>query len=555
MWRPLLRNNLFVKKRLVLLENSFDIEAIFFFMKTFLLLLTFAVSVSVFSADDRTEMTTEQKQKWMQDIDVESVSLIFAAADLGNAPSSFGHVFLKLNSNKNKTRTGLLDYGVNFAARTGDITGALYAWYGLLGYFQGTYNLVPFHQMIKDYTHLEGRDIWEFRLKMTPQQVKFLVQYLLEVDGQYYDYYFFNQNCASFILKLLQEVFAPVHLIKANEFFVLPMEVVDRLYRLQLLEDPIVRPSLETQWRKMKLQLSLEEAQHLVNAPFSQSLNLTEMSLRELQAGQLYWTLKALSEPKQYRPIAFASSKEIATRSLSTNEEIQMLPPQLTRLEENPFPIQRFGYRFLFGIDPDKDFHLGFRPLLFDDLDNMPLTAPFSAMEILNLKLSYRMDYRKDHLDSSQNSNQLLSLQEPASRLQITGQWLSIFSSKSVDAFDQPLTWDLQVLQEDIAALGGALGYGKDIIANRLRGHVLIRGQSNWGVGPETLWIYQQPGAGAIHFQAAKNWTPLLFRNSSEWWIRSGFSLELTNNWSVRWQSQYRLSANNSLELLYYVRF
>lgn len=550
------------------------------------MVLTFAVSISAFSVDSSfvpifvtsssnagateldlanqpkmtakmtTKMTTEQKQKWMQDIDVESVSLIFAAADLGNAPSSFGHVFLKLNSNKNKTRTGLLDYGVNFAARTGDITGALYAWYGLLGYFQGTYNLVPFHQMIKDYTHLEGRDIWEFRLKMTPLQVQFLVQYLLEVDGQYYDYYFFNQNCASFILKLLQEVFAPIPLIKASEFFVLPLEVVDRLYRLNLLEEPIVRPSLETQWRQMKSQLSREETQHLANSPFNQTLSLTDMSLRELQAGQLYWTLKSLSQPTQYRPIVFAYSKEIAARSLTANEEVQILPPQLTRLEENPFPIQRFGYRFLFGVEPGKDIHLGFRPLLFDDLDNMPLTAPFSAMEILNLKLSYRID----HLDDPQNNYQadekhLLSLPEPASRLQITGQWLSIFSSKSVDAFDQPLTWELQVLQEEIAALGGAIGYGKDILANRLRGHVLIRGQSNWGVGPETLWIYQHPGAGAIHFQAAKNWTPLLFRNSSEWWIRSGLSLELTNNWSVRWQNQYRLSANNSLELLYYVRF
>jgi hypothetical protein len=322
----------------------------------------------------------------------------------------------------------------------------------------------------------------------------------------------------------------------------------------------------------MKSQLSFEETQHLISASTSTSPNLSMFTVQELQAGQMYWTLQSLKQPVLYRPIAFAYSKELAARGTSSNtsasklhtenenmqahEDSPLLPPQLTRLEENPFPIQRFGYRFLFGVEPGKDIHLGFRPLLFDDLDNMPLTAPFSAMEILNLKLSYRID----HLDDPQNNYQadekhLLSLPDPASRLQITGQWLSIFSSKSVDAFDQPLTWELQVLQEDIAALGGALGYGKDIMTNRLRGHVLIRGQSNWGVGPETLWIYQHPGAGAVHFQTAKNWTPLLFRNSSEWWIRSGFSLELTNNWSVRWQYQYRLSANNSLELLYYVRF
>jgi hypothetical protein len=385
MWRPLLRNNHLSKKRLLRLENSFVIEAIFFFMRTFLIVLTFAVGISAFSADSSfvpffavsstnvgttelnlanrpkmtvkmtTKMTTEQKQKWMQDIDVESVSLIFAAADLGNAPSSFGHVFLKLNSNKNKTRTGLLDYGVNFAARTGDITGALYAWYGLLGYFQGTYNLVPFHQMIKDYTHLEGRDIWEFRLKMTPQQVQFLVRYLLEVDGQYYDYYFFNQNCASFIWKLLMAVYtadiSDTSLFKnqstevnlygtvkesyfstaesqqqqGNEFFVLPIEVVDRLYRLNLLEEPIVRPSLETQWRQMKSQLSPEETQHLISASTSTSPNLSMFTVQELQAGQMYWTLQSLKQPVLYRPIAFAYSKELAARGTSSNTSASKL--------------------------------------------------------------------------------------------------------------------------------------------------------------------------------------------------------------------------------------
>ena len=50
----------------------------------------------------------------------------------------------------------------------------------------------------------EHRDLWEYRLTLTPAELDRLVRHLWELLPTYYDYYFFDENCSYHLLALLE---------------------------------------------------------------------------------------------------------------------------------------------------------------------------------------------------------------------------------------------------------------------------------------------------------------------------------------------------------------
>ena len=58
-------------------------------------------------------------------------------------------------------RTRLLAYAVNYGAVTGQDVGLMFAVHGLTGGYRGTYAVLPYHAMVRQYTDYENRDIWE----------------------------------------------------------------------------------------------------------------------------------------------------------------------------------------------------------------------------------------------------------------------------------------------------------------------------------------------------------------------------------------------------------
>ncbi|MBO9667679.1 MAG: DUF4105 domain-containing protein, partial [Bdellovibrio sp.] len=126
-----------------------------------------------------------ERDEWKKRLGATEAYLIFAASDLSSAPSSFGHTFLRMHNPKNTGQLDLLDYGINYAASTGTEDGALYALKGIFGYYPGSYSMLPYHQKIREYSNLEGRDLWEYRLNLSPAQVELMINHLLELEGSY----------------------------------------------------------------------------------------------------------------------------------------------------------------------------------------------------------------------------------------------------------------------------------------------------------------------------------------------------------------------------------
>lgn len=139
-------------------------------------------------------------EAWKKQLKAKSVTLVYAAPYLGSPASLFGHTFLRIDSQDNP----MLDRGISFEAFTGTDGGVGYAIRGLTGSYPGLFSLVPYYLKTHVYTDAENRDLWEYRLNLTPQQIERMLGHAWEMGTTYFDYYFIDQNCAYHLLSLLE---------------------------------------------------------------------------------------------------------------------------------------------------------------------------------------------------------------------------------------------------------------------------------------------------------------------------------------------------------------
>nr|WP_306671418.1 DUF4105 domain-containing protein [Endozoicomonas sp. ONNA2] len=178
--------------------------------------------------------------EWSEYGDAKSLSIIFASGYLGNPASYYGHTLLKLNS-KDKDRTQLLDTSVNFGAIVEDGEDPVsYIFKGLFGGYKGGFSHAEYYFHNQNYGELELRDLWEYELDLTPEQVDFVLAHTWEVMGKEYQYFFLNKNC-SFRLGELLEIIDGVKANPDNDFWVIPQSQILELDKATLNGKPLVK--------------------------------------------------------------------------------------------------------------------------------------------------------------------------------------------------------------------------------------------------------------------------------------------------------------------------
>ncbi|MDF2152960.1 DUF4105 domain-containing protein [Vibrio sp. CAU 1672] len=137
---------------------------------------------------------------WRQQNQLQSISLIFVTGYLGNPASFFGHLLMKLNKQNETylTDTPLLDSSVNFGANTGQQDNTIkYVSYGLLGGYSASFSQEDYYRYEHGYAENEQRELWEYELNLSAEELTLLEAHLWERKGQQYRYYFLDSNCAS----------------------------------------------------------------------------------------------------------------------------------------------------------------------------------------------------------------------------------------------------------------------------------------------------------------------------------------------------------------------
>ena len=192
-----------------------------------------------------------------------SVTLIFSSYYLNNPASAFGHTFLRVNKAARKDeREGreLLDYGVDYAAIVDTQNALLYAFKGLFGMFPGSFSKMPFYYKVREYNDFESRDLWEYDLDLSPDQVQMLVAHLWELGSTFFRYFYLSENCSYHILGALEVVDPKLELTSRLGWPVIPADTVRALLQNRGLVKALhYRPSNRTQFKHRIETLSAEE--------------------------------------------------------------------------------------------------------------------------------------------------------------------------------------------------------------------------------------------------------------------------------------------------------
>jgi len=186
-------------------------------------------------------------ENWKNGIAARGVSLVFSSAYPGSPGSLFGHTFLKFSRSQfpaSQAKIGIdgrneeaqfssaemLDYSLSFAAATGDSGPLAYFAYGLTGGFNGVFSLAPFYVKAQEYNAAEGRDLWIYDLRLEQKQVQMLISHQWELMNlAVFPYYFFDENCASMLLDILEVAQPKWNLRSRFLYAVLPGESIKAL--------------------------------------------------------------------------------------------------------------------------------------------------------------------------------------------------------------------------------------------------------------------------------------------------------------------------------------
>lgn len=196
-------------------------------------------------------------KRWMSNLDPESVTLIFPSSYMNSPSSMFGHTLLRVDQKGQTEQTRILSYVINYAANVDRNTSFVYQLLGVVGGIKGTFSIMPYYLKVQEYSEMESRDIWEYRLSFNRQQIDRMLMHAWELGNTYFDYFFFKENCSYHLISLLEAADPDLHLKDRFHGWTIPADTI-RLIRNQpgLVTEVTFRPSRSTEIERRRELLS-----------------------------------------------------------------------------------------------------------------------------------------------------------------------------------------------------------------------------------------------------------------------------------------------------------
>jgi len=324
------------------------------------------------------------------------ISLIFTAPKY-NAPASiFGHTFLKIYSDT-------IPYAVNYAAHIPDVSTFNYVYGGLSGKFYSHYKLLAYNSKAYEYKEEEYRDLVEYKLKLSKEQIKHIMLHLYEIKETQEYYYFLSKNCSSEILKLLDFRDESSHLSQELHSVTIPINIVTILQNNHLLKNIAIHYSKMKNFYRLVNQLTRKERALLEKIISFQAtvreLKHTPMTQKEkakiVQAAISYFEMH--KEKKEFQKSLSTLFKLI---TLKNSLHIQSKEP-IKILKKNPisdkfhkiFIAQKYSRKRL------QETIIGTRALYksrFDLLDDIEQKGSIELLE-LAIRHDTQNNYTLDH--------------------------------------------------------------------------------------------------------------------------------------------------------------
>lgn len=359
----------------------------------------------------KNEETTLQKcpqyQKWSYNGKIKSISLIFASGYLGNPASYFGHPLIKFNVDSNLSN--LLDVTLNFGAITPESENPfVYVTKGLLGGYDAVFSHLDYFYHHHNYTEVDLRDLWEYELNLTRDEIDLVIDHSWEMMGKKITYYFFWDNCAYRMAELLEPSLG-VSLLPKYAPYAIPNNVFDGLANKK-------RPNGEPLYKKVSYIPSRQsrlsdkynslpfDSRELIKSIIKNQSTLKSGNFQSLDPKEKSQILTALFDYYSFRLVGDRDNHELKEGKRLIVLERLSLPPelasdQLTQTNQKfsnspPHEAQRSLLTRVSQIvsDQNRSFQeFTFRPALYDFMNpevarpqNSELTAGETTLRIEN---------------------------------------------------------------------------------------------------------------------------------------------------------------------------
>ncbi len=331
-------------------------------------------------------------KQWFKDVSPHSAVMIFPAAYLNSPSSMFGHTLLRIDQADVQTdKTSLLSYAINFGAYIeGSDNSILYAWKGLMGGYPGLFALVPYQEKLSEYRSLENRDLWEYRLNLTPEETQRMVEHVWELKQIKFDYFFFDENCSYRLLELLQVARPSLRLTEQFPLTAIPTDTVKAVKDAGLVESIQYRPSRERELLSRAETLDPEEKQWVLKVSADQQ-QLQDPAFKAQPRERQALIVDAAYRLERYRANGQERDPQRAQRSFELLRAINQNPAPELNIAQPGLPEDGHESRTWqagIGTRGDKAFgEYGLR-MAYHDLNDNAESFPLGAqIEILQMKL------------------------------------------------------------------------------------------------------------------------------------------------------------------------
>ncbi|MBN6512726.1 DUF4105 domain-containing protein [Acinetobacter pittii] len=340
-------------------------------------------------------------ENWIGQIKPYKATLIYATDFMGNPSSMFGHTLLRLDP-KDQQQLNLVSYAVNYAATVAGNDNWSYAWKGLTGQYPGEYSLMPYYRKVKEYGDFESRDLWEYELNLSPEETRFLVSHIWEMQHVSFPYYFVSDNCAYRLLGLVDLVKPESNLQEKFTYASIPMETIKSMQQQGLTKAPVYRPALETQLLSQAHQhgASLAKvAQQIAMLPIQQSSQILKSFTEQDQAKILEMAYDDLYLQFIGRKVEESIAQPQLRQLLALRSQIDLDKQRQEPKRPTKEPTQGHNARNLSlkagEVQGDKFIELGHRQAYHDLIDPQGGYRAGTQLLFLNGNAQWRDDHLK----------------------------------------------------------------------------------------------------------------------------------------------------------------
>lgn len=240
--------------------------------------------------------TCPSYEQFKKDLNYTGLTLIYTDSYMSNPSSLFGHTLLRIDIPQEK-KTQLMAHGANYGAFIPPGTnGALFAILGLTGGFLGSFTVKPYYEIINTYNNIENRDIWEFKLNLTPKELDLFIAHLWEIGHTQTKYYFLTENCSYLLLEMLDVIRPDLKLSHKFPVHTIPLDTLKAVSKANLIKEVKHRPS-----RQKRIQYIYDDFSSTVKKRLKQFARTYQLDLNHLSSEEKAKLIQGAYEYIQYQ--------------------------------------------------------------------------------------------------------------------------------------------------------------------------------------------------------------------------------------------------------------